>query len=550
VHATGSKLGDPIEVGALAKVYGEKRDRNRPLWLGTVKTNIGHLEPAAGIAGLIKVALSMKHGIIPRHLNCETPNPDIDWDALPVRVATESIDWPTSDDRPPRAGVSAFALSGTNAHLVVEGYAEAKTVSAPDSPRHFNAGSFVSVKASLPEAVEESPPTEKSRPRGTRLLPLSGKSGEALRELSGRYLCWLDGHSLEDYSDDTVESILSEMAWTASVGRDHFPYRAGVVFRDVESLRRELRALAESSGFSKPRPAGKTAFVFADGNTRRIGSDSEFCQAEPVMRSVLDYCDAIFRDEQGASLLDAMLNGSGNLDDPAWTYPAVYALDCAITALWSSIGVRPNAVLGTGPGEIAAAHAAGVFTLGDGLRLAARYGALVNESPGDTMPGSPDDILGKIVPALPSILLVNPVTARALGPGETLDSTYWSRHAHEPAAPDQALRTLAEFGTETVVGIGMSGKSVTELRSAWPALPDEESAVSDGTRPRVVLLQAEDPSDDTSSDRYSFAGAAAEIYEAGLPLDFTGLFAGEKRSRISVPGYPFQGRSFWFEAPG
>ena len=183
-HGAGSELGDPIEVQAAAAVYGREREADRPLLIGSVKTNVGHLETAAGVAGLIKAVLAMKRGVIPKQLHFHNPNPHLDWDRLPVRVTSEVTDWPLHPDRPPRAGVSAFGISGTNAHVVVEGY---------DSPDEEPLPAGAVRPVSLPESIADlSLPEEELRTRGTRLLPLSGKAEGALRELAGRYLSWLD----------------------------------------------------------------------------------------------------------------------------------------------------------------------------------------------------------------------------------------------------------------------------------------------------------------------------------------------------------------------
>ncbi|MDD9998529.1 MAG: beta-ketoacyl synthase N-terminal-like domain-containing protein, partial [Rhodospirillaceae bacterium] len=227
VHGTGSELGDPIEVRAAAAVYGRGRDAERPILLGTVKTNIGHLESAAGVAGLIKVLLSMRHGVIPRQLHFESPNPHVEWDKLPVRVTSEPTAWPPAEDRPPTAGVSAFGISGTNAHLLVEGYRAPEGDAEPKS-------------------------------RGTRFLPLSGKSDQALKDLANRYLSWLDEQAEEIASGvDAESSLLADMAWTASMGRSHFEHRAGVIFTDVASLREGLANLAREGGTPGPQSMDK-----------------------------------------------------------------------------------------------------------------------------------------------------------------------------------------------------------------------------------------------------------------------------------------------------
>ena len=548
VHATGSQLGDPIEVRASAAVYGQGRAPDRPLLLGTVKTNIGHLESAAGIAGLIKVLLAMKHGRIPKHLHVDNPNPHIDWDALPVRVTSEATDWPLVSDRPRRAGVSAFALSGTNAHVLVEGYGAPEGDSVTDTGRGSPAGSAQPVSVTLPDSVVESSSAEGLRPRRTRLLPLSGKSGDALRESAERYLSWLDECAGELSAEGAAaEPLLSDMAWTAAVGRSHFAHRAGVAFEDAASLREGLGALADLGEFPKPQTAARVAFAYAGEGGNRVGMGEELYESEPVARAVLNHCDEVLRVERGASLLEMMFGGSGELDDPAWSQPAAFALECALTALWASVGIRPNVVFGAGAGEIAAAHAAGVFALEEGLRFAARRGALMEAISGDEgVEAALDDLetaLEGVVTALPSLTLVNGVTGRILASGETLDAAYWRRQASEPAALDECVRTLAESGVEVVVGIGADSILTQRVASAWPELSGGAGANGDSAAPPVVLSSQKQSSESGSR----FVEAVARAYEAGLAIDFAGLFAGEERRRISLPGYPFQRRRFWFD---
>ena len=225
-HGTGTELGDPIEVQAAAAVYGEGRDADRPLLIGSVKTNIGHLESAAGVAGVIKVLLAMREGMIPKHLHFERPNPRLDWERLPVRVTSEATAWPESPDRPVRAGVSSFGYSGTNAHLVLEGYGKL--------------GRAEGIAVAVPSEFEAAKGAELAG-RVERLLPLSGRSEGVLRELAGRYLDLLGA------GERTWEE-LSDIAWTAGEGRGHFGHRAGLVFQEVEELREQLAALASSGG--------------------------------------------------------------------------------------------------------------------------------------------------------------------------------------------------------------------------------------------------------------------------------------------------------------
>ena len=487
-HGSGSGFGDPIEVQAAAAVYGKGREADRPLLIGSVKTNIGHLEPAAGVASLIKTVLAMKRGVIPKNLHFQEPSPHLDWDRLPVQVVSAMTDWPNHDGRPPRAGVSAFGISGTNSHVVVEGYGEA------NGGMQLAAGSARPV--ALPESVADLPQAEE---RGTRLLPLSGKADGAVRELAECYLSWLD--------ECDGEAMLADMAWTAGVGRSHFDYRAGVVFGDVASLRDGLKMIADKR--LERVAATKVAFVFSGEGSEWVGMGQTLYDSEPVVRAVLDRCDEILREERGASLLDAMF---GRAEGAEWTRPAVYALECALTALWASVGIRPSAVVGQGFGELAAAQAAGVFGLEEGLRLAAAA-------------DGPEGI----AVAPPSLAFVSSVTGRVMEEGDALDAAYWQRQASEPVAFDRCVETLAELGVQVVVEIGPDTVLGPTVTSAWPETAD--------VVPVVLSSQGDD----------GFVGAVAGAYEAGLTISFAGLFAGETRRRVSLPGYPFQRRRHWIE---
>ena len=518
-HGAGSALGDPIEVQAAAAVYGRGREADRPLLIGSVKTNIGHLETAAGVAGLIKTVLAMKRRLIPRQLHFRDPNPHLDWERLPVRVTAEDTDWPLRPDRPPRAAVSAFGVSGTNAHVVVEGYEATSGAALP-------AGSAQPIVASLPELVADLPLAEEGfTGRGMRFLPLSGKEDGALRDLARQYSSWLDERSAELSAEGTAETMLADMAWTAGVGRSHFDYRAGVVFGDIASLRDGLKTLAEMDERPQPVAATKVAFAYTGEGSQWVGMGQALYECEPVVRAVLDRCDAILREERGASLLDAMFgraDSAGALDDPAWMQPAMYALECALTALWSSVGIRPSAVVGQGLGELAAAQAAGVFGLEEGLRLAVARGA--------------EEDLEGIEVAPPALSLVSSVTGQVVESDDAFDGAYWQRQARDPVAFDRCVETLAELGVQVVVEIGPDAVLGPLVAPAW-------SDSADGAGVPVVLssLRKDSQGDD------GFVAAVAGAYEAGLAVSFAGLFAGEARCRISLPGYPFQRRRHWIE---
>ena len=544
-HANGSDMGDAIEIHSAAEVYGRERTAEHPLLLGAVKTNIGHLESAAGIAGLIKVLLAMNHGTIPKNIEFNNPNPNIDWDRLPVQVVTELTPWPKNSDSPPYAGISGFSLTGTNAHVVVEGYevldAELTNGVQPGLP----VGSAQPVTVSLPHLDNSS--AENIVPRKMRMLPISGKSKEALQELVNNYLNWLD--ELETDSSDTESSqrLLSDIAWTAGVGRSHFEHRAGITFEDAKSLREGLRKLVLSDESEKPHKPLRVAFAYAGEKSCQAGLVKDLYDSEPVARAVLDKCDQEFRKECGTSLLDGILDRNGNAGDSAWSQALEFAFQSSLTALWSSIGVRPHVILGVGAGEIAAAHAAGVFTLADGMRFAIRYGAFMeSDFPGTGAESVQDDqesALKDIITNLPSITFISQVTGHALSQGETLDAAYWRSRTYDDSANEQCAKTLADSNVNTVIEIGTDASHFLSTSSTTKeSVGEGELKANSCEFPKILPSFYQ-----SSKTPCQFVDLVTEAYQAGFPIDFSGLFVGEKRCRISLPSYPFQRKRFWFD---
>ena len=272
-HGTGTSLGDPIEVQAAAAALGAGRDGEHPLLIGSVKTNIGHLEAAAGIAGVIKVVLSLEHGALPKHLHFKTPSPHIPWDRLPVRVVSESQPWNGGGKRR-TAGVSSFGFSGTNAHVLVQ-----------EAP-----------------VVEKTPAAVQTVARRHHLLPLSARTPEALRELVELYTAWLES---------APEAEIADVCHTAAVGRSHFEHRAALVVDSRERARRMLGALAEDrpqpglfSGVSGDPP--KTAWLFTGQGSQYVGMGRELYETQPVFRRTLDRCDEVRRESLERPLLEVM----------------------------------------------------------------------------------------------------------------------------------------------------------------------------------------------------------------------------------------------------
>ena len=334
------------------------------------------------------------------------------------------------------------------------------------------------------------------------------------------------------------DTLLSDMAWTAATGRSHFGHRAGVVFQDAVSLRRSLTAHAQGDAGPGPRTATKVAFVYTGETDQWVGMGGALYAREPVVRAVLNRCDAVLGEERGASLLDAMFGGpgaEGGLSDPVWARPATYALACALTALWASVGIRPSVVAGQGAGEIAAAQAAGVFGLEDGLRLAAAG-------------GDAEAALEGVAIAAPSVALVSSLTGRVMDSDQAPDGAYWRRQTtDDPASPSACAETLAALGVEVVIEIGRDAVLAPLLAEAWPKAPGSAAAPTLLSSLRQSQVGEEEAAGHADGD---FVEAVARAYEAGLGVSFAGLFAGETRRRISLPGYPFQRRCFWLPKPG
>ena len=555
-HGSGTPIGDPIELEAAASAYGEAREAERPLLVGSVKTNIGHLEAAAGVAGVIKVLLSMRAGLIPGHLHFKEPNPRLDWKNLPLAVVGEATPW-TESGRPRRAGVSSFGYSGTNAHVVLEAPREA--TGEQDKPK-----------------------------RPVRVLPLAGATAGAVRELARRHLRHLHREGRET-------PWLADAAWTAGTGRSHLGRRAAVVFRDAASLGSGLRDIAEAEGGVGAAPGGPVVFLYTGQGSQWAGMGRELYETEPVFRAAMDRCEEVFRAERSASLLEVILEDSERLDRTEWTQPALYALESSLTALWASVGIRPEVVFGHSVGEIAAAAAAGAFDLETGMRFATRRGALMGSLPAEgamaAVFASPDrvrealregvalaadngahqvvsgpwDAVASMAEELaqagirvktlrtshafhsalmdpvleeleaaapeasdPSVRLVSDLSGRVLEGAP--DGAYWRRQARAPVQFATAVRTLADLKAGLLLEIGPHGVLGPMAALAWPG----------SATPTVISSQQR-----SGSGNGDFVGAVAGVYQAGLDIAFEGLFVGERRRRVSLPTYPFQGERYW-----
>ena len=542
-HAVGSQLGDPIELNAVAAVYGNDRDPQIPLLIGSVKSNIGHAEWAAGMSALIKTILSMQQGIIPGMSNLQTLNPNIEWDQIAVQVTSEKTDWPAISGREPLAAVNAFGLSGTNAHVLVEGYGLSAGGSTTRNPALLPAGEPKPIPVTPLVPANGLISWDGQAPeRSSRLLPISGKSESAIRQLSERYLAWLEANRWSGEGE-----LLADMAWTASMARAHFPRRVGLVFSDREQLCQELRLLAKTDQDTEgptPREVNTTAFIYPGQEDPWVGIGKALRGSEPVIRAVLKCCDDLIGDQHGISLLNMSYSRSGGeprKNSSRWDLPALYALQCALTAQWASVGIRPAVVGAEGPGWLAAAQAAGLFNLEEGLRLAANLGNLqetgLRQAPTSTLAGF-EKVFSGITLGTPTMPLISSSNGRSVDSIGVAEFCSWLQQDQESVDPARCSKTMTDLKVGVVVEVGSASNLAGGISAAWPQGFDQPMAVS----------SIGDPSNGVESPGFydRFLGAVAGLYEAGLDVSFSGLFAGEERRRIAIPTYPFQRRTHWF----
>ncbi|WP_394839097.1 SDR family NAD(P)-dependent oxidoreductase [Pendulispora rubella] len=571
-HGTGTSLGDPIEARALFATYGRARAKDKPLWLGSLKSNLGHTQAAAGVGGIIKMVLAMRHGSLPKTLHAENPSPHIDWSSGTIHLLDEAVPWPVHDGKPRRAGVSSFGISGTNAHVIVEGF-----------------------EASTQRATEVNPP-----PGGVPVV-LSAKSEAALQAQAVRLREHLEAHP---------EQTLADVAYSLATTRSHFQHRAAVVAQG------RADALAALDGLARAEPDantvvgeslghGKVVFVFPGQGSQWLGMAASLLESSPVFRAEVEACARAFEPLLDWSLLDVLhaRDGAPSLARVDVVQPALFAVMVSLAALWRSLGVHPDAVVGHSQGEIAAAYVAGALSLGDAARIVAlRSRALVPFVGLGAMAAVelPRDQLEPLLSSHVSIAAVNsPRATTVAGEPEAIEALLRELESKQVFAlklradvashcgqidslREQLLTDLANLDPKvaqvpfhsTVTAGKLEG---TELGAAYwfdnircPVLFGDtvQSLVAEGHRffvevsPHPVLLLPLQETLEASELPHAVVGSLwqdegqlermllslGELHTRGLALDWNAVLAPLGARRVSLPTYAFQRERYWLDA--
>nr|AZF85946.1 type I polyketide synthase [Catenulispora sp.] len=587
-HGTGTSLGDPIEAQALLTTYGRHRSADAPLWLGSVKSNLGHTQAAAGVAGVLKMAMAMRHGVLPPTLHVSEPSTHVDWETGDVRLLTESVAW-DADQRPRRAGVSAFGISGTNAHVILEQAPAEQVAGVGDADGDGELGAEAAVTA--PVAVAPEPVELPVVPWVVSARSETGLAGQVAR---------LRAFGLA--SDTSPEAIGSSLLTT----RAALEYRAVVVGTDRDAL---LSGLADAGSWITGRASsvGRTAFLFTGQGSQWSGMGRELYAAYPVFAEALDEVCAHLDPALERPLREVMFSGEELLDQTGFTQPALFALEVALFRLLQSWGVRPDFVAGHSIGELAAAHVAGVFPLADACRLVAARGRLMQALPAggamvaieapesEVLPlladgvgiaavngpksvviSGPEEpvsalaeqfrasgarvkrlatshafhsslmdpmledfraVASSIAYAEPTIPVVSNLTGELATAEQLGSSDYWVRHVREAVRFADGVNTLRSSGVTRFVEVG-PGTALTAMVSG-----SQDSATETGSCTPVLRKNRPEPT--------SVVSALASLHTLGGTVDWTAFFApaapAAPHRRVDLPTFAFDHQRFWLD---
>ncbi|MFV2022767.1 SDR family NAD(P)-dependent oxidoreductase, partial [Micromonospora sp. LOL_023] len=565
-HGTGTTLGDPIEAHALLSTYG--RGRQRPLWLGSLKSNIGHTQAAAGVGGVIKMVESMRHRTLPRTLHVDRPSRQVDWSTGPVQLLTEAQDWP-SDDRPRRAAVSSFGISGTNAHVVIE------------------------------EGDPDPAPGADCPADGPVPVPLSARSAQAVRDLAARLI---------DRFDAVPQESPTAVAATLAAARSAMDHRAALVVTSRADLVDGLRRLA--GGRSGPgvwqgeNTAGGIALLFTGQGSQRLGAGRELYQRYAPFAAALDEICRLLDPQLDRPLRSVMWAepGSGEatlLDQTAYTQAAVFAIEVSLYRLLAAWGVRADFVCGHSIGEIAAAQVAGVLSLPDACRLVAARGRLMQALPAGGAMVAVSAAAEQVEPLLadgaalaavngPASVVVSgqesavlATAARCERLGHRTIRLSVSHAFHSPlmepmlpafartadaldyAEPDIALVSTATGALADASVLGNAGywvrqvRGTVRFRDAVGALIEAGATTFIEVGPDAVLaplaMRCVEPTGQTFAatmrrarpEAEELLGALARSYVNGCPVDWSAVLGADRRAVVPLPTYPFQHQRFW-----
>jgi acyl transferase domain-containing protein/acyl carrier protein len=584
-HGTGTPLGDPIEVAALTKAFRATTAQNGFCALGSVKTNIGHLDAAAGVAGLIKTVLALKHAQLPPSLHFTQPNPNIDFASTPFYVNAALAPW-RADRQPRRAGVSAFGVGGTNAHVI----------------------------------LEEAPPRQPGTPaRPWQLLTLSAKTATALEHATANLAAYLQRHPLAE---------LTDVAYTLHVGRQSFSQRRTLVCRNHADALRLLAGAAPQRVFSavaEPTPPA-IIFLFPGQGAQYPQMAQELYRHEPVFRAALDQCAELLAPQLGRDIREVLFGAkgerrrtkddssdssrvlgpssdvAGSLDQTWLTQPALFAVEYALAQLWMRWGVQPHAMIGHSIGEYVAACLAGVLTLADALALVAARGKLMQALPSGGMLAVPlaedelryllgpelalaavngptmcvvagplaalaaledqltaegiscrrlatshafhsqmvepmiaafADLVGAIALRSPQIPYISNVTGTWIRGEEATDPHYWTQHLRQTVRFASGIDELLREPSRVMLEVG-PGQTLSRLVRRNPRY-----------RATQLVLSTLPPRDDPQTEQAYVLGTLGRLWLAGAQIDWPGVYGDERRQRLPLPTYPFERQRYW-----